>query len=305
MTIRSSSEIAVGAFLDPIEALLHVVDQRAHALRLRCEIAGDELLRVARRAVRIEAVLRLERIERCVERRARRIGLACDRHQRAHHHHRLARMRVGEDDAVGTRETGEIRRAGIEALAVLAVGRAVLGDRLVEAHRRPAARMAEQHDLGDARLPPQEFHPGLHVERDLVPAHLHFVVGVARVHAQHHEAAFGKLGAARVRQIIRGAVDDDQPDMRRRSAVGLVERGRCRREADEQRIALRECRRKARQQQRACAQHAENQRHRPLPVFVLPRRLAPGGRRRKRGRRNAHPHKTKERREAPLLKTWN
>jgi hypothetical protein len=40
-----------------------------------------------------------------------------------------------------------------ELLGLLAERDAFLGDRLVERHRRAAAAVAEQHDLGDARRP--------------------------------------------------------------------------------------------------------------------------------------------------------
>ncbi len=199
--------------------------------------------------------------------RVRRIVLVGDRHQRPHHHHGLAGMRVREHDAVRARHVGQVSLTGREALCVLAVGRAVLGHRLIEAHGRAAAAVAEQHDLSDAGLAAQEFDAGLHVERDLVPAHLHLVVGEARVHAQHQEAAARELGAAGVREIVRGAMDDDDADMRRRPAVRLVERGRSRREANEQRIALR-LRGHCKAQQHA-RKNEDAERHRRLPIDVL------------------------------------
>ena len=87
------------------------------------------------------------------------------------------------------------RIAALDELAgLLAERHALLGDRLVEGHGRPAAAMAQQHHLGDAGLAAQVVHAGLHVERVVFPRRASGLVVVAtRVHPEHDEAARGKL----------------------------------------------------------------------------------------------------------------
>ena len=149
-------------------------------------------------------------------------------------------MRVGEHDAVGRRQTGEIVAAFGELVRPLAVGRPVLGHRLVERHQRPAAAMGEQYDFGNAGLPAQERDAGLHVERQLFEIHLRFVVLVARVHAKHQKTAPRQFRAGAVVEIVRGAVHRQNADMRRRTGIGPVERAfGYPREGDELRTALR------------------------------------------------------------------
>ena len=98
--------------------------------------------------------------------RRRRIGLVEHRGvEPTQHVDGIARMRVGEDDSVDGRESGEFVGALHELAGGLAEGGAVLGDGLVEARSGPAAAVPEQQHLGDAGLPAQELHAGLNVER--------------------------------------------------------------------------------------------------------------------------------------------
>ena len=133
-------------------------------------------------------------------------------------------MRVGEYDAVGARQAGEIVAAFGELVGALAIGRPVFRHRLVERHQRTAARVREQHDLGDAGLPAQDLDASLHVERQLLEFDQRLVVLVARVHAQHQEAAPRQLGAGAMGEIVRRAMHDQHAHMRRWSRVGVVER---------------------------------------------------------------------------------
>jgi hypothetical protein len=65
-------------------------------------------------------------------------------------------MGVGKDNAVRGRKPRKIVAALGELVLALAVGRAVLGNRLVERHQRSATAMGEQYDFGDSGLPAQE-----------------------------------------------------------------------------------------------------------------------------------------------------
>jgi hypothetical protein len=138
----------------------------------------------------------------------------------------VARMRVHEDHAVGGRQSRE-RAAALDELArLLAEGHAPLGHGLVEGHRRAAAAVAQQHDLGDARLAAQVLDARLHVEGVVLPRRARSLVVVAtRVHAEHVEAARRQLARADVAQVVGIAMHHDDADVRSRecSEVGLVE----------------------------------------------------------------------------------
>jgi hypothetical protein len=191
---------------------------------MRAEVAILEFGRIVRGAVGIEAVLGIERIELGDRRRVRGIVLVGDRRiDAAQEVHGVARMRVGEDHAVDRRQLRQLVAALHDLVLALAVVRAFLRHGLVEAHDRPAAGIADQQHLGDARLLAQELDPHLHVERQPLEVDVRLVVLVARVHAQHQEATPRQLRAGAVRQVVRRAVHDDDADMRRRTAVGLVE----------------------------------------------------------------------------------
>ena len=59
----------------------------------------------------------------------------------------------------GTQGTGEVVAAFAQLVGAPAVGRAFLGDGLIERHQRPAAAVAEQQDRGYAGLAPEKFDP--------------------------------------------------------------------------------------------------------------------------------------------------
>jgi hypothetical protein len=152
----------------------------------------------------------------------------------------VPRMSVGEHDAVGGNQAGQIVAAFGQLVRALAVGRSVLRDRLIERHQRPAAAMGEQDDLGDPGLPAQKIDAGFHVERQLLEIHQRFVVFVARVHAQHQEPAPRQLGAGGMIEVVRGAVHRQNRHVGRSTGIGLVERAFADAlERDESRIALR------------------------------------------------------------------
>jgi len=125
-------------------------------------------------------------------------------------------MRIREHDAVGAREPGKIVAAFGELVGALTIRWPLLRHRLIERHQWTTARVREQYDLGDARLPAQKFDADLHIERQLLKLDRGLVVFEPAVHAQHQEAAPRQLGAGAVREVVRGAVHDHDANVRRR-----------------------------------------------------------------------------------------
>jgi hypothetical protein len=176
-------------------------------------------------------------------------------------------MRVHEDQSVGLRQAGEGVRAFDQLVRSLAVRRSGLGDRLVEARRRPAAAVAEQQHFRDARLPAQELDPRLDVEGVVLEADRRLVVVGSRVHRQHHEAARGELGGGEMREEVARAMDQQHRNVRRGSGVRGVEDALdgAGREGDVDGTALGEGgRRRAQQRQRHCRRAS----HTPAPAWV-------------------------------------
>src|SRR5262245_43040836 len=93
-------------------------------------------------------------------------------------------MSVHENDPVRARQPGQVVAASSELLWPLAIGRAFLGDRLIEAHRRSAAAMSEEDYFRDPGLFPEELYAGLHIEGDIFPHHRRLVVVETRVHCE-------------------------------------------------------------------------------------------------------------------------
>ncbi len=123
---------------------------------MRLEIPLLELGRVARRPSRIEAILRIEWIESRID--LPRIIVNYGRVDAAQSVDGVARMRVHEHHAVAGRQAREHITAGHEFPGALANRGALLSHRLVVAHRRSAAAVAEQHDLRYPRLLAHELH---------------------------------------------------------------------------------------------------------------------------------------------------
>src|SRR5579871_3145845 len=133
-------------------------------------------------------------------------------------------MRVREHDAVSRSKAGKIVATLGELVRSLAVDRAVLGNRLIERHQRAAAAVGKQHNLGDTHLSAQKIDARLDVERQLLEIDQRLVVLVARVHAQQQETATRQLSAGAMVEEVRGAMHDENADVRRRPGVGSVER---------------------------------------------------------------------------------
>src|SRR5678815_684662 len=98
-----------------------------------------------------------------------------DRHRwidASQHLHRISRMSIGENDRIRTRQPAQVVAAFHNSLRLLTIVRAVLGDRLIEAHQWTSAAMAEENNLGDPGLTAGEVHGSLHIERRFFPTHL-------------------------------------------------------------------------------------------------------------------------------------
>src|SRR5215831_11097782 len=102
--------------------------------------------------------------------------------------------------------------------------------------------MSEKNYLRDPRLTPCEINRGFYVERDLLPPDRRLVVLESRVETERKEAARGQFTAPDVVQIICGSMSKDKSHMRRRPAVGLIERRAQLPEADIFWMALRQTR---------------------------------------------------------------
>ena len=172
ITMMSSSGITVGAVLHRGQLGERRVDQRVHALGLRGVVAPLEVGAVMRVAVRVVAVLRIERIERGVEPRspADRVSLSTAGLMPRNTLTGLPGCESANTMPSAGGKFGELVRALHQPLGFLAIPDAVLRDGLVEAHGRAAAAVTEQQHLGDARLFAQELDRRLDVERDVFEA---------------------------------------------------------------------------------------------------------------------------------------
>ena len=113
------------------------------------------------------------------------------------------------------------------------------------ASQRPqtAAAMREEDYSVDAALAAEEFDARLYVERKLLEIDRHFVVLVARIHAEHEEAAPGEFRAFGGGEFVSGAMDGEHAHARGRVIVREIEQGfRASGKRGVKRIALRHCR---------------------------------------------------------------
>src|SRR5207249_9102455 len=102
-----------------------------------------------------------------------------------------------------------------------AIPGSLLGNRLVEARGGSAAAMAPQQNPGDARLLAQKLGARLDVEGVGFEVHRRLVVVRPGIDAQHHESAPRQLARRRTGKNVRGAVNDEDRDMRGRTRIGL------------------------------------------------------------------------------------
>ena len=134
-------------------------------------------------------------------------------------------MGIGEDDRIGGFEPVQIAAAFDQSFWRLAISRSFLCHRLIEAHQRSSAAMPEKNHLRNAGLSTHEIDGCLHIERYFLPPHRRLVVQEPGVEAKGEEAASRQFTAADVVQIICRAMGKDEGYMRRRPALGPVERG--------------------------------------------------------------------------------
>ena len=205
---------------------------------LRGAIARDERVRVRR------AVLLVVHVERLVG----RDGIALVGHRRVEpvgQHFRPPRMRIERNVEVGLRQAFQRRaRRALHAGGKRRRGRL----RLIRAHQRAAARIAEDHDALDALLA-QPFHAGADVDQRMLQREQVLGAAIARVPAEEAVTAGRDVGREVMLAEIAVVVRRDQRDARAlalrrpvdalaRMAADFAARRRRRRQADEARVAL-------------------------------------------------------------------
>src|SRR5262249_27755716 len=151
-----------------------------------------------------------------------------------------------------------------------------LRHRLVIAHQRRAAGMAQEDDLGDAGNLADVIDRRLYVEGDVFPAHSRLVVDEAGVPAERKKAALRELAAGDVVEVFPGAVRDEKGNMRRRPGIRLVERGAPPAQGDEFGMALRRC--GAHHREHCCSRQNHWPEYVLEPHPLLPKALRDGSR---------------------------
>jgi hypothetical protein len=79
--------------------------------------------------------------------------------------------------------------------------------------------MANQDNLGDARLASEESHSSPHIESNELPIHRRFVVFESRIHAENAETTPGQFLGRSMGEIVAGAMDGQKCNRRDRTAA--------------------------------------------------------------------------------------
>ena len=136
---------------------------------------------------------------------------------------RIAGMRIEQKHAIRRRQTGKCIGALRQLIGTLAIGDACLGNCLIKGCGGTTARKADQNDFGNARLFAQKFYALLNVQSNFFEIDARFIIIRARIHTQHHKAAFGQFACTNHIHEIGRAMNGQKSRVRRRSVIGDIE----------------------------------------------------------------------------------